>query len=143
MSKQVMQQALKCIKDNVRMDVTNVEYIGLTVSRLREAIKACDDQSLANTQEPVAWIPDLELMKEFPDTRTVTLYPMQMKYTSPLYTHPQRRLKRLSEDEVLALAHRICKRYTHNGDEPYSFDDGCMTHFANAIMDKMMEENNE
>ena len=53
MSKQAMQQALKCIKDHVKMDITNVEHIGLTVSRLREAIKSCDDNNALVSEEEI------------------------------------------------------------------------------------------
>ena len=86
-------------------------------------------------QEPVAWIYFED--EEARLTSCVNLIQTVLNEDEeviPLYTHPQRRL---SKDEILDLAHRICKKYTHNGDEPYAFDDGCMTHFANAIMDKM------
>ena len=88
-------------------------------------------------QEPTAWMSeDGDLIMDYDKPHNSH----EGGYDIPLYTHPQRRL---SKDEILDLAHRICKKYTHNGDEPYAFDDGCMTHFANAIMDKMMDGSNE
>jgi len=42
--KRTMNRALKCIKNHCNMNAGNVEYIGLTVSQLREDIGKCDNQ---------------------------------------------------------------------------------------------------
>jgi len=88
-------------------------------------------------QEPVAWVSDLEMLRKFPDTRTVTLYPMQVKYTSPLYPHQQRRLKRLSEDEIKSII-EMYSCWALDGKVIYSED---IMEFTNAIMDAMMSNN--
>ena len=79
----------------------------------------------------MAHIPDLELLREFPSLRTVVLYPIEHKYTTPLYTHPQRRL---SNDEIIAVAKKCAITLNRSTVE---------VDFANAIMDKMMEKSNE
>ena len=88
-------------------------------------------------QEPVAWVSDLEMLRKFLVPRTVTLYPMQMKYTLPLYTHPQRRLKRLSEDEIKSII-EMYSCWALDGEVIYDED---IMEFTNAIMDKMMSNN--
>ena len=84
-------------------------------------------------QEPVAWVSDLEMLRKFIAPRTVTLYPIEMKYTSPLDTHPQRRLSR---NEIYKVAEK------HQSKSYGYIPRGSLAHFVNAIMDAMSNNDN-
>ena len=97
-------------------------------------------------QEPLAWLESPYGSIRMNATMRFQFPPQSLKWKIPLYTHPPRREWRgLTDEEMVAIAHRKCWEYRHSSDphhsHTYKFNHSTLTDFRYAIEAALKERN--
>jgi len=97
-------------------------------------------------QEPLAWLESPYGSIRMNTTMRFQFPPQSLKWKIPLYLHPPRReWQGLTDEEMVAIAHRKCWEYRHSSDphhsHTYKFNHSTLTDFRYAIEAALKERN--
>jgi len=136
------------LRDAARQALAYMESIGQQDMypeewAIAEALRAALEQP---EQEPLAWLESPYGSIRMNATMRFQFPPQSLKWKIPLYTHPPRREWRgLTDEEMVAIAHRKCWEYRHSSDphhsHTYKFNHSTLTDFRYAIEAALKERN--